>query len=85
MKTISLRNIPPEVENAIRAKARQKKISVNRAVIELLEERVGILKERRTTVHDDLDELAGAWSAREAKAFQQVVEIARQIDKDLWR
>jgi hypothetical protein len=85
MKTISLRNIPPEVENAIRAKARQKKISVNRAVIELLEERVGILKERRKTVHDDLDELAGVWSAREAKAFQQVVEIARQIDKDLWR
>ena len=37
------------------------------------------------TVPDDLDELAGAWSAREAKAFQQVMKIARQIDKDLWR
>ena len=85
MKTISLRNIPPEVENAIRAKARQKKISVNRAVIELLEECVGILEERRKTVNYDLDELAGAWSAREARAFLQVVEIARQIDKDLWR
>jgi len=84
MITISLRNIPPEVENAIRAKARQKKISVNRAVIELLEQCVLNL-ERRKTVPDDLDELAGAWSAREAKAFQQVMKIARQIDKDLWR
>lgn len=83
MKTISLRNIPPEVENAIRTRARQKRISVNKAVIELLEERVAILREGGATVYDDLGELAGAWSAWEAKAFQQVVEIARQ--KDLWR
>jgi hypothetical protein len=85
MKTISLRNIPPEVENAIRARARQERISMNKAVIELLDERVWILKEHRKTIHDDLDELASAWSAREAKAFQQVVKIGRQIDKDLWR
>jgi len=31
VKAITLRNIPPVVQKAIRAKARQKKISVNRA------------------------------------------------------
>ena len=71
MKTISLRTIPPKVENAIRARARQKKISVSRAVIELLEERVGILKERRKTIHDDLDELAGAASRGDRQADRQ--------------
>ena len=85
MKPISLRNIPPEVDKTIQAKAHEKKISVKRAIIELPEECVGPVKKRRKTVHDDLDELVGGWSAREAKAFRQVVGIARQIDKELWR
>ncbi|PYQ61727.1 MAG: hypothetical protein DMF58_03825 [Acidobacteria bacterium] len=85
MKAITLRNIPPRVEKAIRAKAREKRISANKAVIELLEERVGILEERRTIPYTDLDSLAGAWSTREAKAFERALEVARQIDENLWR
>jgi predicted nucleic acid-binding protein len=37
-----LRNVPAAVEKAIRAKARQKRISIDQAVVELLEERVGV-------------------------------------------
>ena len=85
MKAITLRNIPTEVQKAIRAKARQKRISANRAVIELLEERVGILNGRKSTVHHDLDDLVGSWSAREAAEFDRTVQAGRQIDEDLWR
>ncbi len=85
MKAITLRNIPAEVQKAIRAKARQKNISVNKAVIELLEERVGILENRKATLHHDLDELAGSWNSREAKAFERAIEVGRQIDESLWR
>ena len=85
MKAITLRNIPPDVQKAIRAKARQKNISVNKAVIELLQERVGILEHRRTTEYHDLDPLAGSWSGREAKAFERAIEVGRQIDEGLWR
>jgi hypothetical protein len=85
MKAITLRNIPPEVEKAIRTKARQRRISTNRAVIELLEERVGILQHRKRRVYDDLDDLAGSWSAREAEDFDRALKAARQIDEDLWR
>ena len=84
MRAITLRNIPAEVQKAIRSKAQQKRISVNKAVIELLQERIGILQERKKTAHHDLDELAGSWSAREAKTFESAVEIGRQIDEDLW-
>lgn len=85
MKAITLRNIPAEVQRAIRAKARQKNISVNKAVIELLQERIGILENQKTTLHRDLDELAGSWSGREAKAFERAIEVGRQIDEGLWR
>ena len=85
MKAITLRRIPPEIQNAIRAKARQKRISINKAVIEMLEERIGILRDRKKVVHHDLDDLAGSWGSREAKAFERVMEVSRQIDEDLWR
>ena len=85
MKAITLRNIPPPVEKAIRTKARQKQISVNKAVIELLEERIGVLHDAKRIIHHDLDSLAGSWNPGEAKTFAEAVEVARQIDEDLWR
>lgn len=84
MKAVTLRNVPADVQKAIRAKARQKRISVNKAVLELLQERVGILQNQKKTRHHDLDALAGSWSAAEEKAFQRAVGAARRIDEDLW-
>ena len=84
MKAITLRNVPPAVEKAIRAKARQKRISVNRAVIELLEERVGV-SDRRRVIHHDLDRFIGSWTAREAKEFDDALGEMRQIDPELWK
>ena len=85
MKAITLRNIPPDVERAIREKARQKRISANRAVLELLQERVGILEGKKKIVHADLDELAGSWSVAEAKAFATALRRQRRIDDELWK
>ncbi len=85
MSAITLRNIPPEIQKAIRTKARQKRISVNKAVIELLQERVGMLEGRQKALHHDLDDLAGSWSASEASAFEKTVRHTRAIDRDLWR
>ncbi len=85
MAAITLRNIPPEIQKAIRAKARQKRISANKAVIELLQERVGMLEGRTKPVHHDLDDLAGAWSEAEASAFDKTIRRARTIDRDLWK
>ena len=38
MKAITLRNLPPNLDKAIRKRARAKRMSVNKAVIGLLEE-----------------------------------------------
>lgn len=84
MKAITLRNIPPAVEKAIRAKARQKKISANRAVIELLQERVGVLDSKKV-VHHDLDRFIGSWTAQEARDFDKALAEIRRIDPELWK
>lgn len=84
MKAITLRNIPPEIQKAIRAKAKEKRISMNRAVLELLQERVGPGGAKRK-VYTDLDHLFGTWTKAEADAFDKALEEQRQIDPELWR
>jgi len=86
MKAITLRNIPPSLSRAIEKRAADERISLNRAVLELLSEGLGIdMRERREVVHRDLDHLAGAWSAAEAEEFDAALSDQRRIDPEMWR
>ncbi|MBI2370918.1 MAG: hypothetical protein HYV08_11900 [Deltaproteobacteria bacterium] len=86
MKVVTLRNIPPELGRIIRRKAREKKASVNKTVISLLEEGVGIgRKKTGKPLHHDLDELAGSWTKEETEAFERALIAQRPIDQDLWK
>jgi len=85
MKAITLRNIPASLGRAIEKRATNERISLNRAVIELLSEGLGIeMRERREVVHHDLDHLAGAWSVAEAEEFEVTLSEQRRIDPELW-
>jgi plasmid stability protein len=85
MKAITLRNIPPEIQKAIRAKAKEKGISMNRAVLELLEERLGTQGKRRKKVYTDLDFLFGSWTQAEADEFNKALEEQRRVYPEDWR
>ena len=86
MKAITLRNLPPDVARTVQRRAKQKKTSVNKAVIELLEESAGG-KAKKKTPHryHDLDHLVGTWTKEEAAAFDKTVKTFRTIDPDLWK
>lgn len=85
MKAVTVRNVPPEVARLIERRARQRKTSINKAVVELLAETAGLGKHTRPVLHHDLDHLAGVWSQREAAAFDQVLAEQRAIEPDVWR
>jgi hypothetical protein len=84
MKAITLRNIPPTVQKAIRAKARQKRISANRAVIELLQERLVVPQRGEDGLYHDLDHLIGSMSEEEADELQRFVMEQRETDKQFF-
>jgi hypothetical protein len=87
MKAVTLRSLPPNIAEAIRKEANRKGLSMNKAVISLLENRVGVRekkKSRRPTRHHDLDDLAGSWSKKEAAEFDRSLAAQRVIDPDLW-
>ena len=86
MKAITLRNLPPEVARKVQRRAKQKNTSVNKAVIELLEESAGGKGKKKPPVrYHDLDHLAGTWTKEEASAFDKLIAEQRTIDPDLWK
>jgi hypothetical protein len=87
MKAVTLRSLPPNVAEAIRKEANRKGMSLNKAVISLLANRVDVRekKKSRQTRHHDLDDLAGSWSKKEAAEFDKSLAAQRTIDLDLWK
>ncbi len=86
MGAITVRNLPPELARAIRQKAKREKVSLNRAVIGLLEEAAGLGRGTKPEVlHHDLDDLAGSWSKEEYEEFTEALLEQRQIEPEMWK
>ena len=85
MKAVTLRKLPAKLAKAIRQEANRKGTSINKAVISLLENRAMVGSRDRLAVHDDLDNLAGSWSKKEAADFDKALAAQRTIDPELWK
>jgi hypothetical protein len=77
--TISLRNLPPEVEKAILETSHREGISLNKATLRLLEAQL-----RKPARNSDFEEFCGTWSSAEADAFDAALVEMRQVDPADW-
>ena len=84
LKTITLRNIPPELARKLEQKARTKGVSFSKITLEILENAMGLSRGKRRVRHHDLDSLAGTWSKQEATTFEASLREQRRVDPDLW-
>jgi hypothetical protein len=84
MNAITVRNLPPGVVRAVKEKARREKLSLNRAIVALLEEATGS-QPGRSVLHHELDHLAGRWSDEEYREFMEALREQRQVDPEMWR
>ena len=82
-KPITLRNLPEPVAKAVRERAAAYDVSLNKAVIQLLEDAVGP-KEKKALRHDDLDSLFGSLTAEEADALERALKEERRVDAEMW-
>ncbi|MFO7461919.1 MAG: toxin-antitoxin system HicB family antitoxin [Desulfatiglandales bacterium] len=85
MKTITVRGVDPDLDQAIKSRAEGDNISVNQWVLKILKKATGMGKEPLFKKHHDLDELAGGWTKEDAAAFQKNTEIFERIDEDVWK
>lgn len=80
-RTLTIRNVSPEMDAALkREKARRGK-SVNQIVLEILGTDLGIREGRRS---NGLAELAGVWSEEELEEFEGATAGFEQVDEELW-
>lgn len=76
----TVRSIPPDVDRALKARARQLDKSVNQVVIEALAQSLEQPVRRR-----NLRDMPGQWSREEARAFDKFLSSVRVVDEGLWK
>ncbi|OGP33639.1 MAG: hypothetical protein A2X88_05540 [Deltaproteobacteria bacterium GWC2_65_14] len=87
MKQITIRISDPELEEALVRKAKESGKSLNKVVLELVRAGAGSPGggKKRTPRGASLAELAGGWTAQEAKEFEEAIRIFEEIDEEMWK
>jgi superfamily I DNA/RNA helicase len=86
MKQYTVRGLSKETEKKIAKEAREKGISLNRAIVALLDKETGTSKKReRKDTLNDLDHLFGFWTTADTGEFERNLELQREVDEDLWK
>ena len=83
MRQITVRGIPEDLQREIQSRARAEGESLNKAVIRLLKQAVGLDRPQRRK--RDLSALNGRWDSKEAAEFNDNVRVFDAIDEDLWK
>jgi hypothetical protein len=86
LKAITLRHLPAPLARAVRERAAHYHISLNKAVIQLLDEAQGASGAVAAPhTHRDLDHLIGAWTRPQARAAERKLAEQRPIDPEMWK
>ena len=76
----TIRGIPPEVDAALRERARRTRQNLNGAALQALIVGVGLSGERKKR---DLSDLVGTWKSD--PEFKTAIAEHDQVDEDLWK
>ena len=81
MKTLTLKNIPDDVDYALRGMAKKRHVSVDEMAVEAFRASLPILSKNKR----DLSMVFGGWSEADAKEFEHKLLVFEQVDEELWK
>jgi hypothetical protein len=85
MTTMTLRGIDDTIAKTLKEMARREDTSVNAVMLRIIKESLGIDKKPRQANYDDLDHLAGTWSAQDAAEFESATAVFEKVYEDMWK
>ena len=85
MTQITIRISDPEMEKALRRKAKESKKSLNKVVLELIGESSGKGKGEKKPAGESLREFAGTMTNEEAAELEDALRIFEEIDEEIWK
>jgi len=83
MKYVTIRNLPPQVADALQREKQHRHQSLNQTAIELLAQALGVTRQPKQG--NGLAALAGGWTDPQWESFEASVAVTRQVDEELWR
>jgi hypothetical protein len=78
---LTVRNLPEGLADALAREKQRRGTSLNRTVIDLLEQSLGV----RSTRSNGLRKLSGTWTPNQQREFLDSIRCLDEIDQDLWR
>ena len=86
MTQITIRIADPEMEKALRRKAKESGKPLNKVVLELIQAGTGTGAGRKRSPRGaSLAEFAGGWTEEEAREFEDAIKIFEEIDEEIWK
>ena len=86
MTQLTIRNIESQLHQALKREASNKNTSMNKLVVHILKEAMGLQPKKTKKVYNDLDHLLGTWSEEEFQEFEAFrKENFEQIEEDMWK
>ena len=86
-KQLTIRGVDASLDTHLRAEAQRRRLSLNRTVLQLLREAIGLDRaspsngDAEARAHfTDLDHLAGTWPPSEADALDRALKSMRHLD-----
>jgi hypothetical protein len=83
MKQLTVRNISPDLDKALRDESRRRGQSVNGTVLEILRHFLGLTP--KSSYDNGLGSLAGSWGQDEFEEFERNTSSFSEIDEEVWR
>ncbi len=77
----TLRDVPLNLDRAVRRRARQTRKSLNQVLIDALLRAFGLTRE--PVRQRDLSDVTGTW--QDDPEFDEIVREQRRVDRDLWK
>lgn len=84
MKSLSIRNVSPQLSAALHEEKVKLGMSLNSTVLYLLSESLG-LTDTNKPKSNGLGRLAGGWSEEDLQEFNKAISDLREIDEEMWR
>ncbi|NOY65289.1 MAG: antitoxin [Nitrospirae bacterium] len=84
MASITVRGIDEELRKLLKESATREGLSLNAYLLKMIKESLGVEKRKRSRRYHDLDHLAGTWSEKDFKAFEEAVKDFERIDSEIW-
>ena len=82
MKTLTIRNVPRRLADALDRERRKQDASLNSTVLGLLSRSLGVSGDAPR--RNGLAAFAGTWSAEEQRQFDAAVAPFEAVDDDMW-